>query len=161
VKTYRILILLGMILFVVSFFLIAVREAYARQSDPGMHGYTCAEVALLSPWGSDGLRTLREGPVDYFSVLLSGWINPVFLITTVVLLIRPDGRLARTLRIILLVMFVACWIVFYKEHLHPQAGYFLWTAAMLLVLFSNKLARPAPERLAPLGKTVDKGAHIS
>src|SRR5262245_54589006 len=127
-----------MVLFVGSFFLIAVREANATQAGSGMRGYTCAYVAFLSPWGSDGLRMLREGPMDYFSVLFSGWINPVFLITALVLFIRPDGRLAGTLRIIVLVMFLACWIVFYKEHLHPQAGYFLWTGAMLLVLFSSK-----------------------
>jgi hypothetical protein len=135
--------LLGMVLFVVSFFLIAVREAGAAPSDSGMRGYTCAYVALLSPWGSDGLRMLREGPVDYFAILLSGWINPVFLITVVVLLVRPKGSLAGVLRITLLIMFLACWIVFYKEHLHPREGYFLWTAAMLLVLFSSKLVRPA------------------
>jgi hypothetical protein len=142
-KRYWILILLGMVLFVVSFFLIAVREAGATQSGSGMRGYTCAYVALLSPWGSDGLRMLREGPVDYFAVLFSGWINPVFLLTVVVLLIRPSGALAKVLRGVLLVMFLACWIVFYKEHLHPRAGYFLWTAAMLLALFADKLVRPA------------------
>jgi hypothetical protein len=142
-KRYWILIFLGLVLFVISFFLIAVREAGATQSDSGMRGYTCAYVALLSPWGSDGLRTLREGPVGYFAVLFSGWINPVFLLTVVVLLIRPSGALAGVLRGVLLVMFLACWIVFYKEHLHPRAGYFLWTAAMLMALFADKLLRPA------------------
>jgi hypothetical protein len=159
VKTRWILFLAGMVLFVVSFFLIAVREAGATHSDSGMRGYTCAYVALLSPWGSDGLRMLREGPVDYFAILFSGWINPVFLITVLVLLIRPTGNLAGVLRGVVLVMFLACWIVFFKEHLHPRAGYFLWTVAMLLVLFSGKLVRSGAR--TPVGKTVDKSAYIS
>ena len=158
-KTYWTLILLGLVLFAVSFRLIAVRGAGAGPSDPGIRGYTCAYVALMSPWGSDGLRMLREGPVDFFAILFSGWINPVFLITMIVLLVRPKGSLARMLRIILLIMFLACWIVFYEEHLHPREGYFLWTAAMLLVLFSNKLVKPAAPT-APR-KTVDNGANIS
>ena len=158
-KMRWILFLAGMALFVVSFFLIAVREAGATHSDSGMRGYTCAYVALLSPWGSDGLRMLREGPVDYFAILFSGWINPVFLITVVVLLVRPNGSLAGMLRGVLLVMFLACWVVFYKEHLRPRAGYFLWTVAMLMVLFSSKLVRPGA-RTSP-GKTVDKNANIS
>jgi hypothetical protein len=159
VKTRWILFLAGMTVFVVSFFLIAVRETGATQSGSGMRGYTCAYVALLSPWGSDGLRMLREGPVDYFAILFSGWINPVFLITVVVLLIRPRGSLAGVLRGVLLVMFLACWIVFYKEHLHPRAGYFLWTAAMLMVLFAHLLAGPGAR--TSLGKTVDNSDNIS
>ena len=158
-KTYWILIFLGLVLFAFSFRLIAVREAGAGPSDPGIRGYTCAYVALLSPWGSDGLRMLREGPLDYFAILLSGSINPVFLIAVVVLLVRPKGSLAGMLRVMLLIMFLACWIVFYKEHLHPREGYLLWTAAMLLVLFSNKLVKPAAPT-APR-KTVDNGANIS
>ncbi len=145
-KTYRILILLGLVLFVASFFLVAVREAGATQGEAGIRGYTCAYVALLAPWGSDGLRLLRQGPVDYFAILFSGWINPVFLIAAVAVLIRPQGRFAGVLRMVLLVMFVAPWIVFYKEHLHPREGYFLWTAAMLLVLFSSKIGAGRAEK---------------
>jgi hypothetical protein len=142
VKTYRILILVGMVLFLISFRLIAVREASATPADAGMRGYTCAYVTLMAPWGSDGLRMLREGPLDYFAVLISGWINPVFVITAIALFVQPTGGFARTLRVIVILMFVACWVVFFKEHLHPREGYFLWTGSMLLVLFSDKLAKP-------------------
>ncbi|HEY6306416.1 MAG TPA: hypothetical protein VI488_08190 [Candidatus Angelobacter sp.] len=152
-KTYWILILLGIILFAVSFRLIAVREAGASPSDSGIRGYTCAYTTLLAPWGGDGLRMLREGPVEYLAILLSGWINPVFLITLVVVLVRPNGRLAGILRVVLVIMFLACWVVFYKEHLHPREGYFLWTGAMLLVLFSNQLSKPQPEMSARSGKS--------
>jgi hypothetical protein len=156
VKTYRILILLGLALYVASFFLTAVKDA---KTSAGMSGYKCATTALLAPWGGDGLNMLRETPVDYFALLFSGWINPVFFVAAVAFLIRPQGKFAGVLRIVLLVMFIACWIVFYRAQLRPAAGYFLWTAAMLLVLFSSKLVRPTG-RPVP-GKTVDNGANIS
>jgi hypothetical protein len=136
-KINRILLLIGMVLYIVSFFLTAVKDTFASTSASGYPGYLCAYLTLLSPWGHDGLRMLQASPVDYFAVLVSGLINPVFLITMVLLLRKPNSRLAATLRVVVLCMFAACWIVFYKEHLRPQAGYFLWTAAMLLVLFST------------------------
>jgi hypothetical protein len=140
-KINRILLLIGMVLYIGSFFLIAIKDAQASSSASGYAGYWCAYVTLLSPWGHDGWSMLREEPVNYFAVLLSGWINPLFLATVVLVLLKPNGRLAATLRVVVLLMFSACWIVFYKEHLRPQAGYFLWTAAMLLVLFSNMFSR--------------------
>jgi hypothetical protein len=131
----------------VSGMLTAVKEVVAAPSDKGIPGFLCAYMTIVLPWTSDGLRMLRHEPVDYFAILLSGWINPVFLIAFVLLLINPRNRLAGILRIVLIFMFAACWIVFYYEHLHPRAGYFIWTAAMLLVLFAGKLfpGRRAPE----------------
>lgn len=123
----------------VSGMLTAVKEAVAAPSDKGIPGFLCAYMTIVLPWTSDGLRMLRHEPVDYFAILLSGWINPVFLIAFVLLLINPGNRVAGILRIVLIFMFAACWIVFYYEHLHPRAGYFIWTAAMLLVLFAGKL----------------------
>ena len=90
-KTYRILVLLGLVLYVASFFLTAVKDT---KTSAGMPGYKCATTALLAPWGGDGLNMLRETPVDYFALLFSGGINPVFLITALALLIRPKGRFA-------------------------------------------------------------------
>jgi hypothetical protein len=131
-----------------SAMLTAVKEAGAAPSDKGIPGFLCAYVTVVLPWTSDGMRMLLHEPVDYFAYLLSGWINPVFLITFVLLLINPRNRVAGILRIVLIFMFAACWIVFYYEHLHPRAGYFIWTAAMLLAVFAGKLfpGRPEPAR---------------
>ncbi len=142
-KTYRIVILLGLVVYVASFFLTGVKDAAAAPGTKGIPGYECATTTLVAPWGSEGLNLLRDTPVDFFALLFSGWINPLFLITAVVLLMRPRGWPAWTLRIVLLVMFVAPWIIFYKAHLHAQAGYFLWTASMALVLLF-----PAPRKNA-------------
>lgn len=138
-KISRIVFSLGIILYIASFLLTAVKDAYAAPGAEGYVGYLCAYVSLVLPWVSDGIRILQSDPLSYFGILLSGWTNPVFLVT-IVLLLRKK-RLGAILRIVLLFMFAACWIVFYREHLHPQIGYFLWTAAMLLALFSNVFSR--------------------
>lgn len=140
-KISRVVLLIAMVLYVASFFLTAVKESSASPGASGYTGYLCAYLTLLTPWGHDGMRMLREGPVDYFAILFSGWINPVFLITLVLLLRRPNRPVGAILRIVLLFMFVAPWIVFHKEHLYPVAGYFLWTAAMLLAIFSNQAGK--------------------
>ena len=129
--------------------MIAVKEAAATASDKGIPGYLCAYMTMVLPWTSDGVRMLQHEPVDYFAILISGWINPVFLITFVLLMINPRNRVAGILRIVLIFMFAACWIVFYYEHLRPRLGYFVWTAAMLLALFAGKLfpGRRAPEEV--------------
>lgn len=84
---------------------------------------------------------LQNDTLDYFGILFSGWINPVFLITAISLLVRPHGKLGTILRIVLILMFAAPWIVFHKEHVYPVIGYYLWTAAMLLTVFSTLLSK--------------------
>lgn len=149
-KIDRTLLLLGLALFVASFFLIAVRNAGGAGSSGG-EGYKCALLALTVPWGHDGWNMLHSDPVSYFAVLLSGWINPLFLITLLVRWRRPQGRLGWILGAILLLMFPACWVVFAKVQLRPAAGYFLWTGAMVLALFSKALVRNSRERGAATG----------
>lgn len=143
-KIDRTLLLLGLALFVASFFLTAVRNAGSATA--GGPGYLAAYITLTLPWTRDGWNTLHSDPVDYFSVLFSGWINPLFLITLLVRWLRPQARLGWILGAILLLMFPACWIVFSKVQLRPAAGYFLWTGAMVLALFSKALVRNTQER---------------
>ena len=40
-----------------------------------------------------------------------------------------------------------CWLAFYTESLYPREGYFLWTVAMILVLFSKGLGRERRDQL--------------
>ncbi len=138
-KIGRLIAVIAFLLFAASFRLTGVREAGASPSDKGIPGYLCAYTTLVAPWGADGMRMLRHGPVEYFAVLFSGWINPLFIITLILLVINPNNRLGGVLRIVVIIMFAACWIVFFNEHLHPRAGYFLWTAAMVVALFAGKL----------------------
>ncbi|MCU1221455.1 MAG: hypothetical protein JWN42_2652 [Candidatus Angelobacter sp.] len=94
----------------------------------------------MLPWSDDGIKLLHEHPLGYIATLLSGWINLIFLVT-VALLFRDRARsLVNGFRIALLFMFPACWIVFSYQNLRPRYGYFLWTAAMLLALFSSSFS---------------------
>lgn len=140
-KMNRIVALMGFLVYVASFFLIAVRETTASASNSGFAGYWCAYISLVSPWGHGGMEMLRDKPLGYFSVLVSGWINPVFLITAAMLWAKPHGRAGALLRIVLILMLPAVWLVFKEMQLRPRAGYWLWTAGMLVVLFSTVLAR--------------------
>ena len=135
-----ILVLCGIALFAYSFTLPAVKEANAAATATGMIGYKCATLTLLVPWGKDGFQMLRDSPLQYVSILLSGWINPVFLIALVLAMIRPRLRASLTLSMVTTAMFVFCWIVFSQLKLHPMAGYWMWMAGILLALYSNLLA---------------------
>ena len=139
-KPGRILLLLALAAYVGSFFLTAVKDASAPQG-AGFTGYWCALTTLTAPWGSDGLKEMRREPVEFFSILFSGWINPVFLITLFVRWRWPNGRLAWILGVIFLIMLPSCWIVFAKAHLRPSMGYFVWTIAMLTAVFARALLR--------------------
>lgn len=145
-KAYCVLIFIALVLYVVSFTLIGVSNAGDTHGGGGILGYKCATLTLVSPWGSEGMKMVRESPMDFFPVLISGWINPVFLITVGALLFRPNSRFAGISRIVLLLMLPACWIVFGRSHLQPRVGYYLWTAAMLLAVFANKLIRPSASK---------------
>lgn len=131
-----ILVLLGFAIFVAAFFLPAIKEVSASANDKGIIGYKCALLALELPWGSDGAKILHDTPGMYFSILISGWINPAFLIVLVLVLIRPASRVFWALRVLVALMFVACWIVFGQIHFRAQIGYYLWMAGILLALFS-------------------------
>lgn len=136
VRRNWILVVLGFAIFAAAFYLPAIKEVSASASDKGIVGYKCAILALELPWGNDGAKILHDSPGMYFSILISGWINPVFLIVLGLVLIKPGSRVFWALRVVVLLMFIACWVVFIQMHFRPQLGYYLWMAGILLALFS-------------------------
>lgn len=138
----------AMAIFVGSFFVTAIRVGGGRIS-PSIHGYDCAYMTLFAPWTHNSLTSFHEEPLTYFGILLSGWITPVFLITIGLLLKKSTHHAGQILRVVLLLMLPACWIVFYQEHAQPGFGYFLWTGAMMLAVFSDSFERkssPQPNK---------------
>jgi hypothetical protein len=131
-------LLVALTVFTVSFFLPAIWVPHVTPHTET--GYWCAYATLVSPWTRDGLGDLREAPVEYISILLSGWINPLFLIS--MLLSRREGtrKLSRMLRRLVLLLMAACWVVFVMEHVYPFVAYFFWTAAMIGALFSGSFS---------------------
>lgn len=132
----------GIALFAVSFKLPAIRQvAKSGATGSTLTGYDCAVLALIQTWGKEGLTLLHSDPVNYFSVLLSGWINPVFVIAILVLLIRPAARMNSVFRVVLPLMFIFCWIVFYKIHFSAYVGYWVWMTGILMAVFSDLWVR--------------------
>jgi hypothetical protein len=135
-------LLAGILMFAVSFILPAVSQS---GSSTGIPGIVCATNTLRVPWTKDGTSLLHQAPVQFFSILLSGWINPLFLVSLLVILIKPRWIVVSLLRYAVTLMFIACWVVFYQIHLYPRQGYFLWMFGILLALYSNLFARvPKP-----------------
>jgi ABC-type microcin C transport system permease subunit YejE len=142
----NLLLLIGLVLYAASYALPAISSTSATGA---VRGYLCAWVALTVPWGHDGMNVMRDNPAAYVTILLSGLINPVFLITTMVLLTERWQKLAAILRLLLIVMVPFSWYLFYKMKFVPREGHYLWIFGMLLVLFSNELTGARKVSTAP------------
>jgi len=140
-RIYRLLFWLGFLLYVIAFFLPAVFETGVAP----LRGYYCALITLVQVWTREGWSLLREEPFNYISLAISGWINPLFLVSAILIPIRKAQRAVGILRTMILVMIPVCWIVFHNVKVRPREGHFLWVMGMVLVLFSNKF-RPALEK---------------
>ncbi len=149
----NVLLAFALALYAASFALPAIASSNAAGG--AVRGYLCAWITLIVPWGHDGMNVLHDTPFVYFAILISGLINPVFLITTALQVPKPWQKLAAIFRTLLLVMIPFSWYVLYQQKLIPREGHYLWVASMLLVLFSNELTgvrrvpadvRPASEK---------------
>jgi hypothetical protein len=140
-----ILVFVGLSIYVASFFLLAIEDFEGLAGS--VRGYSCAELALVSPFSEDGRSLLHEKPIEYFSLLGSGLINPVFLTTFFLQLFRVRPRAIVVLRNLTILMIPLCWVVFRHERFYPREGHVLWMVGMLLTLFamSNLQVKP-PER---------------
>lgn len=73
------------------------------------------------------------------AVLLVGWVNPMFLIATILVFLRRKSRLLSTLRIATTVSLLASGAVFHYNGLRPREGFFVWVAGIALVLYGDHL----------------------
>ena len=125
----------GLVLYILSFGLKAVAD---------MRGWQCAVGAFGLPWRA--LLAATHFPesttVGWVALLVSGWINPVFLVF-VVQMVRGRHRSASALRIAVLFMVCSCWFVLGVFGLHPREGFALWVTGMVLVLSSFHVPRPS------------------
>lgn len=105
-------------------------------------GYFAAFFSLVLPLKENpfsGRWLFHDMVFEYVALLISGWIKPVFLIVVALMLRGRYQRTVATLRIIVLLMFPFCWVVFYHYGFYPREGYFLWLLGMVLVLFSSSV----------------------
>jgi hypothetical protein len=132
----RILVRVGLLIYIISFALFAFAGGGGRP----VRGYGTAILALLIPWQQNPFSPpwiFHDKILDYVALLISGWINPLFLMTVALMLHERHQREVAILRIILLLMIPFCWIVFYFHAFYPREGHFLWLFGMILALFSS------------------------
>ena len=136
---------IGLLIYAVSFFLVALGATKSSPGNQPLLGFACAYMALLDPLLEAKQALLDNvpllfGPGFYLSLVISGWINPIFLLTAFLLLSGLYPRAVRVLRIVIVSMIPFCWVfAFYYIRTYPREGHFLWIAGMLLVLFSDKI----------------------
>ncbi|MGB8521713.1 MAG: hypothetical protein WCD43_01990 [Candidatus Acidiferrales bacterium] len=108
-----------------------------------MTGYECAYLAVKItltdlPFSPNSSFAATSAPVFvYLSTLISGLINPVFLIYVTLTSLKRAPPTARALKFVLLSMIPFCWVVFYFLEVYPREGHVLWVISMLLVLLSS------------------------
>jgi hypothetical protein len=132
---------IGLLLYGISFFLPSIGEFHTGGYTPG---YGCAYFTLSFSWEQaqvwiHGVPEISK-PIDYFSILAIGWMNPIFVTAALLLAKNRLQRFTNILGTILVCMMPLCWVVFLYHSLYPREGYFLWTIGMLQVLFSKKSA---------------------
>jgi hypothetical protein len=155
--TRRTIAWIGLTLYAGSFFLVAVDEP------DQMFGWTCAYFALSIPLTTPlGSPVFGGNPFLYLAMLVSGWINVVFLIALIVHASHWRARMFVLLRASVLLMVPFCWPVFYYERLRfPREAHFVWIIGMLLALFSEELWRLVGQQPASASKTAPLNATKS
>jgi hypothetical protein len=134
-------------LYTASFFLVAVGSSGMGASNIGKvsaPGYSCAYLTLAVPmignkFGHDGIFANKV--LEFFSALISGWINPVFLIAVFFPSLSRSQRLVSALKNAVVLMIPFCWLLFVYDEIYPREGHFVWIFGILLTLFSRELAR--------------------
>ena len=125
-----------MLAYALSFALIAVSRSELGQS-LAIPGYACAYYTLVSSLVVPSGVSEREMG-EHIILLISGWINVVFLTALAMRWWEGNRRPFKILRTITLLMMPFPWIVLYRTHLIPREGHVLWIAGMMLALFSER-----------------------
>ena len=110
--------------------------AAVSRRGPGIPGYQCAYYAFVTPLLMDSDR-IGGKTVVYIALLISGWINLVFLAALAMRWREGNRRPFKILRTITPLMIPFCWIVCYDAHVYPREGHVLWIVGMVLALFSD------------------------
>jgi len=148
----RIVRLAGIAVFVVAFFLPAVRDPHTTSGPVSipMSGWMCATVAISA---SAGILHLASGTTQGKDLLgaccliLSGWVNPLVILYLFFCIWRKFVLIRRVLAVAILICFVATWVFFVKAPMVPLIGHFLWVAGALMILV-GEVAGSIPTREA-------------
>jgi len=133
---------IALLLYATSFFLPSIQVLGA-----GLPGWVCARFALHQLGGHD--NTFSKPSVFGFAVLASGLMNPMFVAALFLAPSKKHERLARIVRLGLLVMVPCSWIVFYflfRQHIYIREGYVVWLASIILLVVSIRTGEVETQR---------------
>jgi hypothetical protein len=135
----QVLFRLGLGIYALSFFLLATGDPKGGLVGR-LRGFECAYFAVQVPLTSTPFSPDRADyipPFMYLSTVISGLINPVFVVHAAFASLRRNPRMVGVLKFTLLSMIPFCWVVLYDLGVYPREGHVFWVIGMLLVLFSS------------------------
>ncbi|MGD0831378.1 MAG: hypothetical protein ABR907_10570 [Terracidiphilus sp.] len=136
--------LVGVGIYILAFFLPAVREVATPGGDPpdALQGSRCAWVTLVNTFNPEMWRSK-----DFLAVL-SGWINPL-LVVYLIFLIFPSFVWPRRIAAGAMLAFLAgTWIFFDLYPLVPLLGHWLWAGGIVLIVAGEFVCRKCVDSAA-------------
>jgi hypothetical protein len=133
----------GLRIYAISFVLFATAGS---AGDGRMLGFMCAFFAFVLPVNEATLALFHNvplsiPPVPYVSLIIAGWINPIFLVIAFLILTGLHQRLVAILKVAVVLMLPFTWLFFATFRMYyPREGHFLWVVGILLGLFSGRIA---------------------
>ncbi|MGB6974176.1 MAG: hypothetical protein WBD67_05790 [Terracidiphilus sp.] len=128
----------GLILYVVSYFLPAVRTVDFGTSNGGfLPGYFCAFISMV--WGVagfiPGVGLTAEGQRFFRMLLLPGLTNPLLLVYFCLPVSKRVARVRRWIGGLVLVCMAWSWIFFlvYRDYI-PAVGHYLWVIGLVMIV---------------------------
>jgi hypothetical protein len=134
---------LGLTIYGISFVLVALGWT-SLSPDTKFFGFHCASFSFFYPWVEARDVLFHHvpplfGPLAYISLLVSGWINPLFIFVALLDWADSQQRLASILRKVILAMIPFAWLFsFYAIRTFPREGHFLWIIGMLFTLYPRQ-----------------------
>jgi hypothetical protein len=135
----QVLFAVGLLIYALSFIMIATGD-HGRPTGE-LNGLLCAYLPFEITFQDTPFSPKSasyDPPLLYFSILISGLINPVFLFYVALSSLKRMQRTARVLRFVVPAMIPFCWIVFHFLKVYPREGHIVWVVGMLLVIFSSR-----------------------
>jgi hypothetical protein len=150
---FRIVKIVGVVIFIAAFFLPAVRSPGTGPGTNPMVGWSCALVAAAATGGIFHLDSAWQGKdaVGAICLILSGWVNPLVFFYLLFSIWARFVVIRRVLAVAILICFAATWVFLFKAPMIPLVGHFVWVAGALMILVGEVAllipGKPAPAQI--------------
>jgi hypothetical protein len=131
--------LIGLGVFVLAFFLQAVRSGAPGPDAIVFPGWKCASIALTQTVGLFNKSVAWPPPLAVLLVIFSGLINPLVGINLLISFFSKLRIVRRILGVFIVLCMAATWWFFVLQKVTPLAGHWLWIAGALLILLPEAM----------------------